>query len=128
MFRRINHLSDRSKGNIWFYEFWLWREIAVRDIKPYISDSYSLPSTSSFMDKIKELTPTNDTKLVSFNVTSVFTNIPVDVVIDNIANKLFSCNVVRELPVLQSMKPITQSIFKKIADSDTVSTYQVSSV
>ena len=47
-------------------------------IKPYIPDRYSLPSTSSFIDKIKELNPTNDAKLISFDVTSFFTNIPVD--------------------------------------------------
>ena len=45
-------------------------------MKPYIPDSNFLPSTSSFVDKIKELKPTNDVKLVSFDVTSFFTNVP----------------------------------------------------
>ena len=55
-------------------------------IKPYIPDRYSLPSTSSFIDRIKELKPNNDAKLVSFDVTSLFANVPVDLVIDDIAN------------------------------------------
>ena len=83
-------------------------------IKPYIPDRYSLPSTSSFIDKIKELKPTNDAKLVGFDVTSLFTNVPVDRVIDDIANKLFSCDVALELPFVQAKKPITQNIFKKL--------------
>ena len=69
-------------------------------IIPYIPDRYSLPSASSFIDKIKELKPTNDAKLVSFDLTSLFNNVPVDLVIDDIANKLFSCNVAPELPFL----------------------------
>ena len=73
-------------------------------IKPYILDIYFLPSTLSFIDKTKELKPTNDFKLASFDVTSLFTKVPVDLVIDDIADKLFSCNVAPELPFLHSKK------------------------
>ena len=66
-------------------------------IKPYIPDCYSLPSSSSYIDKIKELKLTNDAKLVSFDVTSRFTNISEDLVVDHIANKLFSYDVTPEL-------------------------------
>ena len=45
-------------------------------IKLYIPDSYFLPSTSSLVDKIKEVKLTNNAKLVSLDVTSLFTNIP----------------------------------------------------
>ena len=83
-------------------------------IKLYNPDRYSLPSTSSFIDKIKELKPINDAKLVSFDVTSLFTTVPVDLVIDDIANKLFSYDVAPELPFVQAKKPITQNIFKKL--------------
>ena len=37
-----------------------------------------------------------------------------DLVIDDIANKLFSCDVAPELPFVQAKKPITQNIFKKL--------------
>ena len=56
-------------------------------IKPYIPCSYSLPSALSFIGKFKELQSTNDVKPVSFDVISLFTNIPVDLIIDDIANK-----------------------------------------
>ena len=81
-------------------------------IKPYIPDRYSLSSTSSFIDKIKELKPNIRCKLVSFDVTSLFTNVPVDLVIDDIANKLFSYEVASKLPFLQAKKPITQTSLK----------------
>ena len=48
------------------------------------------------------------------DVTSLFTNVPVDLVIDDIANKLFSYEVASKLPFLQAKKPITQNIFKKL--------------
>ena len=83
-------------------------------IKPYIPDRYSLPSTSSFIDKIKELKRTNDAKLVSFDVTSLFTNVPVDLVIDNIAKKLFSCDVAPELPFVQAKTPLRKTSLKNI--------------
>ena len=57
-------------------------------IKHYIPDHYSLPSTSSFIDKINERKPTNDAKLVSCDVTSLFTYVPVDIVIDDIAKTI----------------------------------------
>ena len=81
-------------------------------IKSYIPDCYFLPSTSSFIDKIKELKPTIGAKLVSFDVTSLFTNIPVGIIIDDIRNKLFSCDVTPELSFLQAKKPITQRSLK----------------
>ena len=80
-------------------------------IKSYIPDRYFLPSTSSFIDRIKELKLTNDAKLVSFDVTSLFTNVPLDFVTDDIANKLFTCDVGPELSFVQAKKPITQNIF-----------------
>ena len=82
--------------------------------KLYIPDRYSLPSTSSFIDNSKELKPINDAKLVSFDVSSLFTTVPVEFVIDDIANKLFSCDVAPEFPFFQARKPITQKIFQKL--------------
>ena len=35
-------------------------------IKPYILDSYFLISTSSFLDKVRELEPTNDDELAKY--------------------------------------------------------------
>ena len=51
---------------------------------------------------MKELKPTNDVKLVSFDVTSLFTNVLDDLRIDNIVNKLFSSDVAPELHFLHS--------------------------
>ena len=83
-------------------------------IKSYVPDSLSLSLSSSLVDKIEELKPKNDLKLVSLGVTSLFTNVPVDLVIDGIGNKLFSSNVAPELPFPHSKKTIAQNIWKKL--------------
>ena len=49
--------------------------------------------------------------MVSFDVTSLFTNVPLDLVINDIANKLFSSNVATTLSSFR--KPIMQNILKK---------------
>ena len=83
-------------------------------MKPYIPDSYSLPLTSSFIDKIKELKPTNHAKFANLAVTSLFINVPVDRVVDDIANKFFSSDLATELLFLQSKKPVMQNIFNTL--------------
>ena len=82
-------------------------------IKPYVPDTYSLLSTSSFIEEIKILKPRNDIKLLNFDVTSLFTNDSVGLAIDDIAKKLFSCDVAFEFPFPQSKTLIRQNIFKK---------------
>ena len=62
---------------------------------------------------IKEVKLTNDVKLVSFDVTSLFTNVSVDHRVDDIVNKLLSSDVAPGLHFLHFKKTITQIIFKK---------------
>ena len=66
-------------------------------IKTYIPDSDFLSSNSTFISKIKEFKFINDVRLVSFDVTSLLTNVPVDLAKDDISSKLFSSNVAPEL-------------------------------
>ena len=49
-----------------------------------------------------------------FDVTSLFTDVPVDFVIYDIDNILFSSDVALELPFLHSKKTIMQNVFKKL--------------
>ena len=51
---------------------------------------------------------------MSFDVTSLITNVPADLAIYDIANKLFSSDVATELPFLPFKKLTTQIIFKKL--------------
>ena len=65
------------------------------------------------LTRLKTLKPRNDIKLLNFDVTSFFTNIPVGLAIDDIAKKFFSCDVTFEFPFPQSKTLIRQNIFKK---------------
>ena len=57
-------------------------------IKPNIPKDYMLSSTSDFIDKLKLLSIQGDETLVSFDVSSLFTNVPlmetIDIVIDRV--------------------------------------------
>ena len=81
-------------------------------IKSYIPDSYMLHSTDHFLDELNNFQFKADHKLVSFDVQSLFTNVPLDETINIIADYIYSKNnqIKDNLP---SMKK--RSIYKTAA-------------
>ena len=59
-------------------------------IKPNIPNKYSVASTSEFLDILKESTFEPSDKIVSFDVVSLFTNIPLVETIEIIVNALYA--------------------------------------
>jgi hypothetical protein len=59
-------------------------------IKPCIPDDYMLNSTTSFLDKLKAFAFNPKDKLISFDVESLFTNVPINETIDLIANYVYA--------------------------------------
>ena len=60
-------------------------------IKPYIPDSYIIQSNEEFLNKITTFNFNSSNQfLVSFDVKSPFTNVPLSQTIDIIANYIFS--------------------------------------
>ena len=59
-------------------------------IKSYIPDSYMLHSTDHFLDELNNFQFKADHKLVSFDVQSLFTNVPLDETINIIADYIYS--------------------------------------
>ena len=59
-------------------------------IKPYIPNKYALQSTDEFLQNLKDFTPSHGDYCVSFDVTSLFTNVPLEETINLIADALFS--------------------------------------
>ena len=55
-------------------------------IKPYIPNQYMLNSTYDFLEKLKEFRPSTNQFMVSFDVMSLFTNVPLQKTIEIIAN------------------------------------------
>jgi hypothetical protein len=58
-------------------------------LKPLIPNTYTLKDTFDFVNKIGDLDPTSDKYLVSFDVESLFTNVPTLETIDIILNLAF---------------------------------------
>ena len=56
-------------------------------IKPHINSDYMLSSTSNFLDKIKAFCFKSNDILISFDIVSLFTNVPLSETINIIADK-----------------------------------------
>lgn len=76
-------------------------------IKPYIPDKYLLRSTEEFIEKLKQIPCNNSKTVVSFDVVSLYTNVPLTETIDIIIECLYS----DENP---NTIPIKKSIFRKL--------------
>ena len=59
-------------------------------IKPYMPEAKIIQSTDEFLDKIKNFQFNRNQMLVSFDVVSLFTNVPLTETIEIIAEKFFS--------------------------------------
>ena len=61
-------------------------------IKPYLPQTRMLQSTDHLIEKLKEFNPNNQNTMVSFDVVSLFTNVPLVETIDIILNRLYDCS------------------------------------
>ena len=76
-------------------------------IKPNVQSTYSLDSTSQFIDDLNNFPLYPGDIHVSFDVESLFTNIPLKETIERVAARLYSDHAV-------TTPPVTESIFKKL--------------
>ena len=61
-------------------------------IKPYIPNQFMLDSTFHLLDKLKEFSPSPHQIMVSFDVVSLFTNVPLEETINMIGNYIYKEN------------------------------------
>ena len=69
------------------YHLAKWLE---QNIKPYYSSEYSVPSTASFVEELSQLKPMPSDILVSFDIKSLYTKVPLAEVIEDIVAKVYS--------------------------------------
>ena len=74
-------------------------------IKPHIPSEFMLESTSSFLRKLKEFCFKQTDILISFDVVSLFTNVPLEQTINTIADHIYE---------LYSIPPFEKKTFKKL--------------
>ena len=86
-------------------------------IKPYIPDRYSVTSNIKFLERLKEFNIKEKDYCLSFDVVSLFTNIPLAETIDMIAERLYSDNNTKGIPsipktsLIELLKCATSGIF-----------------
>ena len=84
-------------------------------IKPYMPKSYAVTSNDEFLKKLKGFYQQEGDQCVSFDVVSLFTNVPLEETIDIIADKLW-CNPTDSPPMpkhsfISLMKWATSGMF-----------------
>ena len=75
-------------------------------LSPLSTSEYTIKSTSDFITHIKGKNIPNSFKLISFDVTSLFTNVPLDVMIDVILKQIFDKNEVKTNIPKQQMRDL----------------------
>ena len=75
-------------------------------IKPHIPDRFLLHSTEHFIDSLKDVPYSKKDNMVSFDVISLFTNVPLPETIEIIVNYLYEKN--------KNIMPIERKVFRKL--------------
>ena len=75
-------------------------------IKPHIPDRFLLHSIEHFTDSLKDIPYSRKDNVVSFDVISLFTNIPLPETVEIISNYLYEKN--------QNIMPVERKVFRKL--------------
>ena len=75
-------------------------------LSPLSTSEYTVKSTSDFITHIKEQNIPNKFKLISFYVTLLFTNVPLDITIDVILKRIYDENKVNTNIPIQQMRDL----------------------
>ena len=82
-----------------------------RIIKPHMPDEHMLNSTAAFIDRVKNFIFGPDDILLSFDVESLFTNVPLKETINLIADAVYSDP--------QNKPPFSKTVFKNLMNHAT---------
>ena len=64
----------------------------LESIKPYVTDKYTVSSSTAFVEELRNIKPSPNDICVSFDICSLYTNVPLAEVIDNITNTVFGAS------------------------------------
>ena len=90
------------------YNLSKWLE---KQIKPYLNNRFSTPSTSAFVEELSQLNPKSSDILVSFDIRSLYTNVPLDEVVNDIQRVIYSPSAPSSFFTKNGIKPL---VFKNM--------------
>ena len=80
-------------------------------LKPYLDNRFSVVSAKTFVDELSQMKPKNTDSCVSFDIKSLYTNVPLAEVIDDIISTVYSESAVSTFWKDSGIKP---NILKKM--------------
>ena len=83
-------------------------------LKPLSVSEYTISSTKDFVDKIKDKEVQDGYKLVSFDVSSLFTNVPLDFTINVVLRKIYRDKLIKTKIKRNEMKMLLELCTKEL--------------
>ena len=91
------------------YELSKWLEV---QIKPYYNGKWSVSSTQEFVRNLGEVKPKSTDILVSFDIRSLYTNVPLNEVIDDVTNAMYDAK--NDSIFYKHRNKLTSRVFKNM--------------
>ena len=83
-------------------------------LKPLTKSEYSIESTKDFVNKIRQKTIPQDFELISFDVVSLFTSVPLDFTINLILDKIYRDKLIKTKLKRGEMKKLLETCTKEM--------------
>ena len=100
-------------SNIRTATYGIWKYLA-KLLYPLSVSDYTINSTQDFLTKIKDEEVPQGYKLVSFDVTSLFTNVPLDYIINIILRKIYKDKLIKTKLKRDEMRELLELSTKEL--------------
>ena len=93
-------------------------------LAPLTKSNYSISSTTEFIEKIRNLKVDNNHEMISFDVSNLFTNVPLDFTIDLVLKKVYNKKMIRTKLKREELKELLNLCTKELQFTFNGKTYQ----
>ena len=89
------------------YNLWKWLE---NEMSPYLKDVHIINSSLECIDKLNEVQPLKTDSLVTFDIKSLYTNVPLEETINGVAEVIYADNP----DSIFAKSQISKTVFKNL--------------
>ena len=93
-------------------------------LAPLTKSNYSISSTTEFIEKIKNLKVDNNHEMISFDVSNLFTNVPLDFTIDLVLKKVYNKKMIKTKLKREELRELLKMCTKELHFTFDGKTYQ----